>query len=229
MAIVLFAPSRLSQVHSPALATVDRLGVETALVVAHDEKIVALGVGVAEARDGRDVDDGMAREPFHFGRRLDDVAPGGRGIGQRQELLRRREVGAHLGADPPVDCRDQVVAEGARALAVGVVDDIGDGRDQHDHHHHAQHRQALTQRRAQARSSQPGRGRLLDRVRRGRCGGRLQRRCGRAGHVAASLSASAAIRRGCQCAFNGCSGARPAGAAGMPSEFSSNRWKGVTL
>jgi len=62
-----------------------------------------------------------------------------------------------LHGDPPVDRRDQVVAERHGAAAVAVVDIVRDDRDQHDHHDDARHRQAVTQTTVRRRDSpRPG-------------------------------------------------------------------------
>jgi hypothetical protein len=73
-------------------------------------------------------------------------------------LLGRRQVGTRLDSDPPVDRRDQVVAQRHGAAAVAVVDVVRDDRDQHDHHDDAHHRQAVTQHHPQARLAAARRG-----------------------------------------------------------------------
>jgi len=100
----------------------------------------------------------MKRESLDLRTALEDAAAGRRGVGKLEELLGRRQIGMRLDGDPPVDRRDQVVAERHGAAAVAVVDVVRDDRDQHDHHDDARHRQAVTQHRPQARLATAGRG-----------------------------------------------------------------------
>ncbi len=152
----------------PAVAAVDRLGVEAALRIAQHVQEVALGIGIAECRGRVDPAQRMQGEQLDLRTAFEHAAAGRRGVGKLEELLGRRQIGMRLDGDPPVDRRDQVVAERHGAAAVAIVDVVRDDRDQHDHHDDAHHRQAVTQRHAQARLAAAGRG-----SRQGRQNGRV--------------------------------------------------------
>ena len=96
--------------------------------VARDVEEIAVRIGVAEARDLREVAE--RREHERLGRQaaVEHAAFPADGARRFEELLGRREIGAHLDGDALIDRVEQIVGQRNRAAAVGVVDVGGDQR-----------------------------------------------------------------------------------------------------
>jgi hypothetical protein len=139
-----------------AIAAVDQLAVEAALVVAQHEEVVAVGICVAQRADLRNVGERVAGVTLRFAPGIKHRAALDRGVGELEQILRRLEVSPHLHYDAFLDGAHQVVAEQRRALPVGGVDVVGDSRHQDHHHADADDRQAIKQRRLPSRVPPPG-------------------------------------------------------------------------